>query len=249
MQRPLIFVTTIAAAVFTGACSTSYSSAPSAPPAIQATVITGTGAIATNVDAFRALLGQPNNAGTAGEQPAGRREISWDGAGANPLDNRNDFPATFFNTNVKAGAVFTTSGTGFRNDSTKFVDINPTYAAEFNTFSPAKIFSPVGSNVMDVSFQVAGQLTKARVTGFGAVFSDVDVANAIRRSNSSTRPAWSLRENRRPRSFGCVGPVVRRCEVRQCGGRARSHHARDGSSLGNRERHLSRRSVRSRRRR
>jgi hypothetical protein len=177
MHRPFTLVTMIAVGVLTGACSTSYSSGPQAPPVIQATIVTASGAIGAKVDEFRGLLGQPNNGGTAGEQAAGRREISWDGAGANPFDNRNDFPGTFFNTNVKAGALLTTPGTGFRNDSTKFVDINPTYAAEFNTFSPTKIFSPVGSNVMDVSFQVAGQPTPARVTGFGAVFSDVDVAD------------------------------------------------------------------------
>jgi hypothetical protein len=56
--------------------------------------------------------------------------------------------------------------------------VNATYAAEFSTFSPTKIFSPIGSNVMDVEFQIAGQPTPALVTGFGAVFSDVDVAAA-----------------------------------------------------------------------
>src|SRR5439155_17048012 len=133
------------------------------------TVISATGDITAKVVADRALLGDPWNGGTAGEQVAGRREISWDGAGANPFNNRNDFPATFFNTNVKSGAVFTTAGTGFRNDSLKFAEVNAEYANEFSTFSPTKIFSPVGSNVMDVLFQVAGQPTPATVTGFGAV--------------------------------------------------------------------------------
>ena len=144
------------------------------PPA--PTVVSATGDIAAKVAEFRTLLGDPSNGGTAGEQVAGRREISWDGAGANPFNNRNDFPAAFFNTTVKSGAVFTTPGTGFRNDSLEFAEVNATYAAEFNTFSPTKIFSPVGSNVMDVEFQVAGQPTPALVTGFGAVFSDVDAA-------------------------------------------------------------------------
>ncbi|MFL5614408.1 MAG: hypothetical protein ACJ796_12180 [Gemmatimonadaceae bacterium] len=142
------------------------------------TVFTATGNVAAKADEFRAALGDPANGGTAGEQPAGRREITWDGAGANPFDNRNDFPSTFFNTNVKSGAVFTTPGTGFRNDSLKFAEINAEYGNEFGAFSPTKIFSPVGSNVMDVLFQVAGQPTPARVSGFGAVFSDVDVAGA-----------------------------------------------------------------------
>jgi len=140
--------------------------------------VSATGDIAAKVADFRTLLGDPSNGGTAGEQVAGRREISWDGAGANPFNNRNDFPAAFFNTTVKSGAVFTTPGTGFRNDSLKFAEVNATYAAEFNAFSPTKTFSPIGSNVMDVEFQIAGQPTPALVTGFGAVFSDVDAAAA-----------------------------------------------------------------------
>lgn len=142
------------------------------------TIVSATGDITAKVAQFRTLLGDPSNGGTAGEQAAGRREIGWDGAGANPFNNRDDFPAAFFNTTVKSGAVFTTPGTGFRNDSLEFSEVNATYAAEFSTFTPTKIFSPIGSNVMDVDFQVAGQPTPALVTGFGAVFSDVDAANA-----------------------------------------------------------------------
>jgi hypothetical protein len=159
-----------------GACSTSYDPGPAVTPV--PTTISATGNIAAKVDEFRALLGDPSNGGTAGEQAAGRREIAWDGAGANPFNNKNDFPASFFNTNVKSGAVFTTPGTGFRNDSLDFSEVNAEYANEFGTFSPTKIFSPIGSNVMDVLFQVAGQPTPAQVTGFGSVFSDVDVAGS-----------------------------------------------------------------------
>jgi hypothetical protein len=173
MRKPLRLLTYVIAFAV-GACDGDSVSEPviELPPA---TTIVGSGAIAAKVTEFATLLGEPANGGTAGEQSAGRREITWDGAGANPFDNRNDFPATFFNTNVKSGAVFTTPGLGFRNDSTLFVDINPGYATEHAPFSPKKIFSPVGSNVMDVLFQVAGQPTPAKVTGFGAVFSDVDV--------------------------------------------------------------------------
>jgi hypothetical protein len=150
---------------------------PYNPPPVQGTVVTATGDITAKVDAFRNLLGPPNG-GTAGEQPAGRREINWDGAGANPFNNKDDFPADFFNTTVKAGALFTTAGTGFRNDSTNFTEINPAYATEFNFFSANKIFAPVGSNQLDQLFRVAGESTPAAVRGFGIVFSDVDRADA-----------------------------------------------------------------------
>jgi hypothetical protein len=183
MQIITRFATLAALATLTalGACdSKDYSGSspinptpPPPPPVLRQFTVTGD--IQAGVDAFRAALGDPSNGGTAGEQPAGRREISWDGAGANPFNNKNDFPAAFFNTNVKSGAVFTTPGTGFRNDSLKFAEINADYANEFTSFSPTKIFSPIGSNVMDVLFQVAGQPTPAEVTGFGVVFADVDV--------------------------------------------------------------------------
>ena len=145
-------------------------------PAPEATVYMATGDVTAKVDEFRNALG-PSNGGNAGEQPTGRREISWDGAAANPFNDRNDFPPDFFNTTVKSGAVFTTAGTGFRNDSSLFSAINPAYAAQFNFFSPTKIFSPIGSNLLDQLFQVAGQPTPAVVRGFGMVVSDVDLAD------------------------------------------------------------------------
>jgi hypothetical protein len=133
-----------------------------------------TGDIAAKVDEFRNALGA-SNGGASGEQPTGRREINWDGAAANPFNDRDDFPADFFNTTVKSGAVFTTAGTGFRNDSTLFSTVKPAYATQFSFFSANKIFAPVGSNVLDQLFQVAGQPTPAVVRGFGVVFSDVDL--------------------------------------------------------------------------
>jgi len=178
MQRALGRTLALAVAFLAfSACNDDTGISTVTPPPVP-TVISATGDITAKVVEYRALLGDPSNGGTAGEQPAGRREISWDGAGANPFNNRNDFPAAFFNTNVKSGAVFTTPGTGFRNDSLRFSEVNATYAAEFSEFSPTKVFSPIGSNVMDVDFQIAGQPTPALVTGFGAVFSDVDAAAA-----------------------------------------------------------------------
>lgn len=169
----LVVVAAVAVVVVTG-CGDDPVTAPSAGPAV--TVFSATGDIAAKVDEFRNALG-PSNGATVGEQPTGRREISWDGAAANPFNNRNDFPPDFFNTFAKVGAVYTTPGTGFRNDSTLFADINPAYAAQFNFFSPTKTFAPIGSNQLDQLFRVAGQPTPAVVRGFGIVFSDVDVAD------------------------------------------------------------------------
>jgi hypothetical protein len=143
------------------------------PPGPQATVITATGDIAAKVADFRTLIGDPNNGGTAGQQPAGRREVNWDGAGARPFNNNNAFPVNFFNSNVTAGLVY--EGASFRNDSLKFAEVNPTYANEFTPFSPKVMFSAIGTNVIDVVFRVAGAQTPAAVTGFGAVFADADL--------------------------------------------------------------------------
>ncbi len=47
---------------------------------------------------------------------------------------------------------------------------------EFKAFSNLRLFSPVGSNITDTFFFVAGSngTVRATVNGFGAIFSDVD---------------------------------------------------------------------------
>src|SRR5262245_36790304 len=165
----------LAVAALFAACSDD--SAPLQPGGPEVTVISATGDISAKVNEFRALLGDPNNGGQAGQKPNGRREVAWDGAGAKPFNNRNDFPSTFFNVNAKNGVVFTTNGTGFRNDSLLFAEINPSYGQQFKAFSQPVTFSAVGSNIFNALFQVAGEPTPAVVTGFGVVFSDVDREN------------------------------------------------------------------------
>jgi hypothetical protein len=146
----------------------------SAPSSIQPTV-----------DNFRAALGAPNNGNNAGPLLNGRREINWDGGGstansdgATPLD-------VFLNTR---GARFTTPGTGFvqapasagdSGDDLGTFFSNPTYDTTFGAFSPARVFVPLGSNVTDVLFYIPGTggAIAATVSGFGAVFTDVDVPN------------------------------------------------------------------------
>src|SRR5262249_108608 len=113
-----------------------------------------------------------SNAGP-GPLPTGRREVNWDGAAARPFNNQNGFPNDFFNTTVKAGLVY--DGGTFRNDSLSFTEINPTYVDEVQPFSPTVMFSAVFGPVINAMFQVPGATMPAVVTGFGAVFSDVDV--------------------------------------------------------------------------
>jgi hypothetical protein len=135
-------------------------------------------AIQATVDAFRAALGDPNNGTTAGSQAGGRREISWDGGGDAANATTSAVPMTNF---ANRGNVYTTPGTGFEisgQPSPEFGDINATYPTIFSTFSSPRLFAPLGSNVVDVQFTVPGTTDmQAFSSGFGAVFTDVDLAN------------------------------------------------------------------------
>lgn len=141
-------------------------------------------AIQATVDQFRADLGSLNG-NVAGSFLTGRREINWDGVpdgSAAP----NNFPTDFFNVNSPRGVVFSTPGTGFQVSAdnsnptvtaVEFGNIDPNYPNFFAPFSPERLFTPLGSNVLDVTFFVPGTAIPASVRGFGVVFSDVDAAN------------------------------------------------------------------------
>ncbi len=157
----------------------------------QLTVRSGTGANAaalTSVrDQFRTDLGGGTTAGANGSFGGIRREINWDGVPA-AFSAPNNLPANFFNANSPRGAVFSTGGTGFQvSGSTadagagqpaaaNFGNLNATYTTEFQTFSPQRLFTSLGSNVYDVNFFVPGTSTPALVSGFGSIFADVDLA-------------------------------------------------------------------------
>lgn len=138
--------------------------------------------IQSTVEQFRVALGDPNNGITPPGGPIltrGRREINWDGGGTatslgpTPLDN-------FL---TARGARFTTTGSGFVQAPPKgLADFfgNPSYETIFKAFSPARLFSPIGSNVTDTLFFVPGSVpgvseAPATTRGFGVVFSDIDL--------------------------------------------------------------------------
>jgi hypothetical protein len=119
------------------------------------------------------------NPNVPGEQPAGRREVNWDGVGAANTNNEA-FPGNFFNVNSPRGVLFSTPSGLFRISNNGYIDINPNYAGEFNVFSPPRLFVARGSTITDVNFVVAGSNTPATVTGFGSVFADVGRAHSTR---------------------------------------------------------------------
>jgi len=141
------------------------------------------GSIQATVDAFRSALGNPNNLNAPGPLPSGRREINWDGGGATSTAQAGTPFAGFQNIR---GALFATSGTGFAQVPTDQIgDLfnQPSYGNTFGAFSPVRLFTPIGGNVTDVTFFVPGpdaSLHPATVSGFGAVFTDVDLANTTK---------------------------------------------------------------------
>jgi hypothetical protein len=175
-------------------------------------VISSTGTIEADVNAFRALLGNPNNNGAPGHQLTGHREVNWDGVPAQ-FTNVPTFPPNFFNSNSPRGLEYSVTGGGLQVSNQSFVDIDPAYADEFHPFSGGKTFSPRGRNDSVVEFDVAGTLTPAAVRGFGVVFVDVDEAGSSgielfdARGASLGRFMAPVRTDRRGASF--VGVVFR----------------------------------------
>jgi len=150
----------------------------------RARVLRDAGDIRDKVGRFRNLLG-PDNGGTPGGNSTGRRELNWDAVPDN-FAAPNELPAEFFNARTAPrarGAVLKTPGdhvavsadaSNPAGAGVRFGDINPAYTTQFKTFSPERLFSPVGSNVVNLRFRVPGTSTRAVVRGFGAVYTDID---------------------------------------------------------------------------
>jgi hypothetical protein len=147
-------------------------------------VVKGAGDIAPKVRKYRRLLGADNGGGPTRHR-GGRREINWD-AVPDQFAAPNALPATFFNASSAPrarGAVLRTPGdhVAVSADSSnpagaavRFGDVNPTYTQQFRTFSAERLFSPIGSNVVNLTFRVPGTNTRAAVRGFGAVYTDIN---------------------------------------------------------------------------
>ena len=152
-----------------------------AAPILYSTTGPDAASITTYVNQFRTDLGTLN-ANVAGSFGSGRREINWDGV-PDARSAPNNLPANFFNVNSPRGAVFNTPGTGFQTSANaanptstpvEFGNIDPSYPSSFTTFSPQRLFTPLGSNIMDVNFFVPGSNVAAVTSAFAAVFTDVD---------------------------------------------------------------------------
>ena len=168
-MKPTVYLPSMLSVVALAACN-SLNSPIVTPPQYATYQAQGDSAtVAASLDAFRAALGGSLNAPNSPPADSGRREINWDGVPA-AVTNVDTFPLAFFNVNSKRGALLSTPGTGLRVDSTDFGT-----PEQFHAFSPKKLFAAVGSDQVAVDFKVVGTNTNGLVTGFGVVFSDVDV--------------------------------------------------------------------------
>ena len=159
-------------------------------PAAQSgpVVVTAAGpdgeAIKAKVEEYRQLLGA-DNGGEPGSKPGGYRTITWDGL-TDEESAPNDYAPDIFNQPAAPrarGAILNTPGSGLMVSADSdnpfgapvhFGNINPAYSAIFKPFSGERMFSPVGSNIVELTFRVPGSDTPAVVRGFGAVYVDVD---------------------------------------------------------------------------
>jgi hypothetical protein len=152
------------------------------PPTVFQAAGKDVASIQGSVDAFREALGNPNN-GNAGPLATGHREINWDGAGG--VDTTTTAPVNPFNVFLNTrGSQFTTPGVGLTQAPASggpqgglaVLFNNPSYGTIFKPFSNLRLFTPVGSNITDAFFFLPGSngSVPATVTGFGAVFTDVD---------------------------------------------------------------------------
>lgn len=140
-------------------------------------------------DAFRADLGNPNNGNAVDSQGAGRRQITWDGGDNDAAPAR--LPGDFFNAIAPRGAIFNSdpriqfqvsadATPAVPGTADEFGNVNATYPTAFSVFSSPRLFTALNDNVMEVEFVIPGSHNRATVSGFGAVFTDVDTAGSTK---------------------------------------------------------------------
>lgn len=172
-------------------------------------IVTGTGtnaaALGATVESYRTLMGDLNP-NEPSNFDGGRRQIDWDAAPA-AVSAPNEFPGNFFNfnasprargiefaPNTNAGTSLQLSGDADDGTPIEFQNINSGYPNTFGTFSPERLFTAVGTNSVDARFfNPATQVDSALTNGFGAVFTDVDLANvtALKYYDSDNRLVYA----------------------------------------------------------
>jgi hypothetical protein len=157
-----------------------------AAPVLRVAAGPNAAALTTAVGQFRDDLGGVDN-GTGGAFPSGRRQITWDDV-PDAVAEPNAFPYNYFNDVAPRGAVFESVGNigsqhQFRvsadaanptSTAVRFGNVESSYSTIFQAFSGERLFAPRFATTLDVFFFVPGMSIPATVSGFGAVFADVD---------------------------------------------------------------------------
>lgn len=142
--------------------------------------------ISSTVNSFKSALGTLN-VNDGNHYASGRREITWDNVPDSAADP-NLLPGDYFNSTGIAdqagGVSLSTPGTGFlvSADGSNPTSTEPGFGfpSEFIPFSGERLFTSLGSNITDITFYVPGTTTLGWVSGFGAVFSDVEFTNVTK---------------------------------------------------------------------
>lgn len=158
-------------------------------PAAEVSRASGAGpdAIASAVAAFTAPFGK-DNAGAPGPFTDGYRRVTWDKV---PADQSapDTYAPDFFNGTADprargilfggtAGDLMVSAGKDAGKGALRFGTVNSSYPSTFQANSLEKLFSPLGTNELSVSFFQPGTTTPAATAGFSAVFADVDAPGA-----------------------------------------------------------------------
>lgn len=141
--------------------------------------------IEDTVQAFRDELGALNPFEPV-SFAGGHRSIDWDAA-PDAVSDPNAFPRDFFNGDAlprARGIAFREEGTtsGFRLSSTQASGTPVEFGldAEFQTFSPERLFAPVGGTMFDVLFfDPSDQVTPATTRGLGVVFTGISEPGSV----------------------------------------------------------------------
>jgi Domain of unknown function DUF11 len=166
--RRRVIVAWVVALITTSTAVGAQSSVTGATPA----------AIQPTVDAAKVALG-PLNPSVGGSFASGRREINFDGV-PDSFAAPASLPGTFFKVNSPRGIVLPDGGQvsadalNLTSTPLRFGNIFSDFITQFQTFSAERLFAVPASTTLDIAFFVPGASTPAAVTGFGAVFTDVD---------------------------------------------------------------------------
>jgi hypothetical protein len=160
-----------------------------ASPVLRVAAGANAAAIQAAVDQFRADLGGVNN-GVGSSFSTGRREINWDGV-PDSFAEPNPLPFNFFNVNSPRGLIFHSianiggnhqfrvSAAAASGTAVRFGNIDPSYSTVFQTFSSERLYHARFANEFEILFFIPGTTIPATVSGFGAVFCDVDSSNTF----------------------------------------------------------------------